>query len=53
MAFVSGVAKDAFSLWLNQHPESGDRIADIAITNAQSRMRSRKKVVRKLDKMGG
>ena len=23
-AFVSGVVKDAFSLWLNQHPEVGD-----------------------------
>ncbi len=46
-AFVSGVTKDAFSLWLNQHPESGDRIAELAIRNAQQRLRSRKKVVRK------
>ena len=46
-AFVSGVTKDAFSLWLNQHPDSGDRIAEIAISNAQLRLRSRKKVVRK------
>ncbi len=46
-AFVSGVTKDAFSLWLNQHPESGDRIAELAISNAQLRLRSRKKVVRK------
>lgn len=46
-AFVSGVTKDAFSLWLNQHPESGDRIAEIAISNAQLRLRNRKKVVRK------
>jgi topoisomerase-4 subunit B len=46
-AFVSGVTKDAFSLWLNQHHESGDRIADIAISNAQLRQRNRKKVVRK------
>jgi topoisomerase-4 subunit B len=46
-AFVSGVTKDAFSLWLNQHPESGDRIADIAINSAQLRLRNRKKVVRK------
>jgi len=46
-AFVSGVTKDAFSLWLNQHPESGDRIADLAISNAQLRLRNSKKVVRK------
>ncbi len=46
-AFVSGVTKDAFSLWLNQHPESGDRIAELAISNAQLRLRDRKKVVRK------
>jgi topoisomerase-4 subunit B len=46
-AFVSGVTKDAFSLWLNQHPESGDRIAELAISNAQLRLRNSKKVVRK------
>jgi topoisomerase-4 subunit B len=46
-AFVSGVTKDAFSLWLNQHPESGDRIAELAISSAQLRLRDRKKVVRK------
>ncbi len=46
-AFVSGVVKDAFSLWLNEHPELGEKIAELAINNAQSRMRSRKKIVRK------
>ena len=46
-AFVSGITKDAFSLWLNQHPESGDAIADLAISSAQLRLRDRKKVVRK------
>lgn len=46
-SFVSGVVKDAFSLWLNQHPESGERIAELAVTNAQNRMRAGKKVVRK------
>ena len=46
-AFVSGVVKDAFSLWLNEHPELGEQIAELAINSAQSRMRSRKKVVRK------
>jgi topoisomerase IV subunit B len=45
--FVSGVVKDAFSLWLHQHPESGDAIAEAVITNAQKRLRASKKVVRK------
>ena len=45
-AFVSGVVKDAFSLWLNQHPE-GERIAELAMANAQKRLRAGRKVVRK------
>jgi topoisomerase-4 subunit B len=46
-AFVSGVAKDAFSLWLNQHTEEAERLADLCISNAQKRLRSAKKVTRK------
>ena len=46
-AFVSGVVKNAFSLWLGQHPDAGDRIAEIAIASAQVRMRAAKRVVRK------
>jgi topoisomerase-4 subunit B len=46
-AFVSGVAKDAFSLWLNQHTEDAEKLAELCINNAQSRMRKAKKVVRK------
>jgi len=45
--FVSGVVKDAFSLWLNQHTEMGEAIAELAIFNAQSRLRAGKKVARK------
>lgn len=45
--FVSGVVKDAFSLWLNQHTEAGEQIAQLAIQNAQTRQRAGKKVVRK------
>jgi topoisomerase-4 subunit B len=45
--FVSGVVKDAFALWLNQHVESGERIAELAISSAQSRVRAGRKVVRK------
>ena len=46
-AFVSGVAKDSFSLWLNQHAEIGDLLAQMAIASAQKRLKSGKKVVRK------
>jgi topoisomerase-4 subunit B len=46
-AFVSGIVKDSFSLWLNQHTEVGERIAELAITSAQGRMRAGRKVARK------
>ncbi len=46
-AFVSGVVNNALGLWLNQHPETGDLVADIAITSAQKRMKSARQVVRK------
>lgn len=45
--FVAGVVKDALSLWLNQHPETGERIAQLALANAQKRLRASRKVVRK------
>ncbi len=45
--FVSGIIKDSFSLWLNQHPETGDLIARLAIDKAQKRLKAAKKVVRK------
>ena len=47
VAFVSGVAKDSFSLWLNQHPAEGEKIAEIIIASAQKRLRSNKKIIRK------
>ncbi|RLC15698.1 MAG: DNA topoisomerase IV subunit B [Deltaproteobacteria bacterium] len=46
-AFVSGVVKDAFSLWLNQHTDAGEKLAEMVISNAQRRLRSGKKVARK------
>jgi topoisomerase-4 subunit B len=46
-SFVSGVVKDAFFDWLNKHIETGERIAELAISAAQNRMRAGKKVVRK------
>ena len=46
-AFVSGVVKDSFSLWLNQHTEEAEKLAELCIFAAQRRMRASKKVVRK------
>ena len=46
-AFIAGVAKDAFSLWLNEQPSDGDRLAELALANAQRRSQAAKKVVRK------
>ena len=46
-AYVAGVIKDAFTLWLNQHPEAGDQITSRAIQNAQKRIKKHKKVRRK------
>jgi topoisomerase-4 subunit B len=46
-AFVSGVVKDAFSLWLNEHVADAERIAEIAIAGAQARLRAGRKVTRK------
>ncbi len=45
--FVTGVVKDAFGLWLNQHTEIGEQIAELAINAAQARQRAGRKVVRK------
>jgi topoisomerase-4 subunit B len=46
-AFVSGIVKDQFGLWLSQHPEAGEKIAQLAILNAQTRLKASQKVARK------
>lgn len=46
-AFVSGAVKDGFSLWLNRHVEEGEQIAELAISNAQRRLKASKQVARK------
>lgn len=51
-AFVSGAVRDSFSLWLHGHVESGERIAEIAISRAQRRLKAAK-VVRKKITGGG
>jgi topoisomerase-4 subunit B len=44
---VQGVIKDAFALWLNQHPDLGEQIAQLAIASAQQRQKDSQKIARK------
>lgn len=46
-AFVSGIIKDSFSLWLNEHTDQGELLAEVCIANAQRRLKASKKVARK------
>lgn len=46
-AFVLGIVKDAFSLWLNQNVLQGEKIALMAIERAQKRLSKAKQVERK------
>ncbi|RNF82587.1 DNA topoisomerase IV subunit B [Montanilutibacter psychrotolerans] len=45
--FVEGAAHDAFSLWLNQHTELGEKIAQLAIERASARLKTEKQITRK------
>jgi topoisomerase-4 subunit B len=40
-------ARDAMALWLNQHPDAGEGIAQYAIANAQERLKAAQRVTRK------
>ncbi|MET4568061.1 DNA topoisomerase IV subunit B [Rhodanobacter soli] len=44
---VENVIHDAFSLWLNQHVEMGERIAQLAIERASARLKAAKQIIRK------
>jgi len=46
-SFVSSTTKDLISIWLNTHTEEGEKIADLAISSAQSRAKASVNVVRK------
>lgn len=46
-AFVSGVIKDAFSLWLNQHVALGEALVQLFVEAALRRQKKAKPVVRK------
>ncbi len=44
---VETQVRDALGLWLNRHPDAGEKIAQFAIANAQERIKAAAKVVRK------
>ena len=44
---VEGFVKDSMALWLNRHPDAGERIGQFAIANAQERAKAAARVVRK------
>jgi len=44
---VEAFARDSISLWLNRHPDAGEKIAQFAISNASERIKAAQKVVRK------
>jgi topoisomerase-4 subunit B len=44
---VDSQVRDAIALWLNRHPDAGERIAQFAISNAQERLKAAQRVVRK------
>ena len=46
-ALVEGFVRDSVALWLNRHPDAGERIAQFAIANAQERAKAAQRVVRK------
>ncbi|WP_418358126.1 MULTISPECIES: DNA topoisomerase IV subunit B [Shewanella] len=46
-AFVAGIVRDAFSLWLNSNTELAEQLADLCISNAQRRLKAAKKIARK------
>ena len=46
-ALVEGFVRDSMALWLNRHPDAGERIAQFAIASAQERAKAAQRVVRK------
>src|SRR4051812_44224918 len=46
-SLTEGFVHDSLSLWLNQHPDAGERIAQFAIENAQERTKAAQQVKRK------
>jgi topoisomerase-4 subunit B len=46
-ALVENATHDGFSLYLNQHPDVGEKIAELAIERATLRLKAEKQIVRK------
>jgi len=46
-SLVESFVHDSLSLWLNRHPDAGERIAQFAIENAQERTKAASQVKRK------
>jgi topoisomerase IV subunit B len=44
---VETYARDSLALWLNRHPDAGEKIAQFVISNAQERLKAAQKIVRK------
>ena len=44
---VEGFVRDSMALWLNRHPDAGERIGQFAISNAQERLKAAQRIVRK------
>ncbi len=44
--------RDAFSLWLNQHVQEGEKLAALAIENAKNRVKKSKKITKKRSSNG-
>lgn len=46
-SYIAATVKDAFALWLNDHTDQAELIAELAIASAQTRLRKAKTVARK------
>ncbi len=49
---LASVARNAFSLWLNQHVSSAQQIAELAIENAKNREKSNRRIKRRKPGIG-
>jgi len=45
--FIASVVQDAFAHWLNQNPETAQKLCDMAVENARRRLKEAAKVVRR------
>ncbi len=50
--YITTIIRDSFSLWLHQHVELGEKIAEICISRAQDRLKASKVVRKKITGTG-